>query len=93
MSANSACRNPWSDDTLVSTLKKLWADGFSAGFIARELTKAAGFAITRSAVIGKVHRLDIAARVKPVVARYVPPPKPKAVKPPKPVVVLVPVRL
>jgi GcrA cell cycle regulator len=48
----------WNDER-VETLKRLWADGLSASQIAAELG-----GITRNAVIGKVHRLGLAARAK-----------------------------
>jgi GcrA cell cycle regulator len=48
----------WTDER-VETLKKLWADGFSASQIAAELT-----GVTRNAVIGKVHRLGFSERAK-----------------------------
>lgn len=44
-------------DTRIETLKKLWADGLSASQVAAELG-----GVTRSAVIGKVHRLGLARR-------------------------------
>lgn len=44
----------WTDKR-VATLKKLWADGLSASQIASRLG-----GVTRSAVIGKVHRLELA---------------------------------
>ena len=47
----------WTDDA-VARLKVLWADGLSASRIARELG-----AMSRNAVLGKVHRLDLAARM------------------------------
>jgi GcrA cell cycle regulator len=47
----------------VELLKKLWADGFSAGQIARKIE------VTRNAVIGKVHRLRLTC---PNAARRVP---------------------
>jgi GcrA cell cycle regulator len=50
----------WSDDR-VELLKKLWQSGLSASQIAAEL----GF-VTRNAVIGKVHRLGLSGRGKPV---------------------------
>jgi GcrA cell cycle regulator len=49
---------PWTEDR-VETLKKLWADGLSASQIAAKL----GMGVTRNAVIGKVHRLNLAGRV------------------------------
>ena len=48
----------WTDDR-VELLKKLWADGLSASHIAIELG-----GISRNSVIGKVHRLGLAARAK-----------------------------
>lgn len=49
---------PWTDER-VDLLKKLWADGLSASQIANKL----GMGVTRNAVIGKVHRLNLAGRV------------------------------
>ncbi len=48
----------WTDER-VDALKKLWADGLSASQIAGELG-----GITRSAVIGKVHRLGLSGRAR-----------------------------
>lgn len=45
----------WDNPDTVETLRKLWMDGKSA----REVAKAFGNQVTRSAVIGKVHRLGI----------------------------------
>lgn len=49
----------WTDER-VDQLRKLWMDGFSASQIAATL----GNAITRNAVIGKVHRLGLSGRIK-----------------------------
>jgi len=46
----------WTDDR-VELLKKLWAEGLSASQIAGRLG-----GVTRNAVIGKVHRLNLASR-------------------------------
>jgi GcrA cell cycle regulator len=84
--------NPgWSPDR-VETLKALWAEGYSAGQIAVQLG-----AVTRNAVIGKVHRLGLPGRAvasrKPprrtmprrgpggAMLRGKPAPKPEAVPP------------
>jgi GcrA cell cycle regulator len=48
----------WTDER-VELLKKLWNDGLSASQIAGELG-----AVTRNAVIGKVHRLGLSGRAK-----------------------------
>lgn len=48
----------WTDER-VELLKKLWSDGLSASQIAAELG-----AVTRNAVIGKVHRLGLSGRAK-----------------------------
>lgn len=48
----------WTDER-VEVLKKLWTGGLSASRIAGELG-----GVTRNAVIGKVHRLGLAARAK-----------------------------
>ncbi|KPF47252.1 GcrA family cell cycle regulator [Rhizobium sp. G187] len=49
----------WSDDR-VEKLKRLWADGLSASQIAAQL----GGGVSRNAVIGKVHRLNLPGRAK-----------------------------
>ena len=48
----------WTDER-VELLKKLWAEGLSASQIAAELG-----GVTRNAVIGKVHRLQLSGRAK-----------------------------
>ena len=53
----------WTEER-VELLKKLWMEGFSASQIANEL----GDGVTRNAVIGKVHRLKLSGRAKPVSA-------------------------
>lgn len=58
-------RNPkfnWTDER-VERLKKLWADGRSASFAAKEL---GGDQLTRSAVLGKIHRLGLPPRAADV---------------------------
>ena len=47
----------WTDER-VELLKKMWSEGQSASQIAKELG-----AVTRNAVIGKVHRLGLSNRV------------------------------
>ena len=49
----------WTDER-VALLRRLWEDGQSASKIAAQLG-----GVTRNAVIGKVHRLGLAGRVKP----------------------------
>ena len=46
----------WTDER-IALLTRLWREGFSASQVARQLG-----AVSRSAVIGKVHRLGIAGR-------------------------------
>lgn len=50
----------WSEER-TATLKKLWLEGLSASQVARQLG-----GVSRSAVIGKVHRLGITVRDTPV---------------------------
>jgi GcrA cell cycle regulator len=50
----------WTDDR-VELLKKLWTEGLSASQIAGRL----GAGVTRNAVIGKVHRLNLSGRAQP----------------------------
>ncbi|MGU3536611.1 GcrA family cell cycle regulator [Methylobacterium sp. A54F] len=49
----------WTDER-VELLRRLWEEGQSASKIAAQLG-----GVTRNAVIGKVHRLGLAGRVKP----------------------------
>jgi GcrA cell cycle regulator len=53
----------WSEER-TAVLKKLWLEGLSASQVARQLG-----GVSRSAVIGKVHRLGITAREAPVRTR------------------------
>lgn len=53
----------------VALMRKLWLEGLSASQIARELT-----GVTRNAVIGKVHRIGLAARNMPSRPEYYPKP-------------------
>jgi GcrA cell cycle regulator len=49
----------WNEER-TATLRKLWLEGMSASQVARQLG-----GVSRSAVIGKVHRLGITVRDKP----------------------------
>ncbi len=49
----------WTDER-VELLKKLWSEGLSASQIAGRL----GSGVTRNAVIGKVHRLNLSGRAQ-----------------------------
>lgn len=50
------------DDTVTEALRKLWAAGMSASQCATALATEHNIAVSRSAVIGKVHRLGLAGR-------------------------------
>jgi GcrA cell cycle regulator len=49
----------WNDER-IETLTRLWREGYSASQVARQLG-----GVSRSAVIGKVHRLGVAGRDAP----------------------------
>ena len=51
----------WTDERVVA-LRDAWANGLSGQEIARELYDKHGFKTTRSAVLGKVHRLRLEKR-------------------------------
>ncbi len=68
----------WTDER-VELLKKLWVEGHSASQIAARLTSVEK-PITRNAVIGKVHRLNLTGRVMEEKA----PKEPKALGRPQP---------
>ncbi len=55
----------WNEER-TATLRKLWLEGLSASQVARQLG-----GVSRSAVIGKIHRLGITARETPVRPRTV----------------------
>jgi GcrA cell cycle regulator len=67
----------WNDER-VELLKKLWNDGLSASQIAAELG-----AVTRNAVIGKVHRLGLSGRAKTATPAQQRPRKPAPVAAPR----------
>src|SRR5438876_11617406 len=69
----------WTDER-VEMLKKLWADGLSASQIAGELG-----GVTRNAVIGKVHRLNLSGRAKPAGNAAPRVHRPRALTSPRPV--------
>ncbi len=49
----------WAEDTIVR-LRSLWDEGLSTAEIGRRL------GITKNAVVGKAHRLDLPARPSPI---------------------------
>jgi hypothetical protein len=57
---------PWTEER-VELLKKLWAEGLSASQIAGRLLQG----VTRNAVIGKVHRLNLSEQPSPATLRPV----------------------
>ncbi len=70
----------WTDER-IATLKKMWEGGSTASQIAEELG-----GVSRNAVIGKAHRLDLKARPSPVKANDPKPAQPRAEAPaPRPV--------
>jgi GcrA cell cycle regulator len=66
----------WSEER-VDLLKRLWGDGLSASQIAGQL----GGGVTRNAVIGKVHRLGLAGRIKPGAPAPMPAAPPRKARP------------
>jgi GcrA cell cycle regulator len=70
----------WTEER-VELLRKLWAEGLSASQIAAQLG-----AVSRNAVIGKVHRLKLAGRgrtsAQPARAKKASAPKPQSAPPP-----------
>jgi len=69
----------WTDDR-IGRLKKLWLEGQTAEQIARDLANG----ITRSAVLGKVHRMGLSAgRPGRQAARPAASPKPPRLAPPR----------
>jgi GcrA cell cycle regulator len=49
----------WADDTIIR-LRELWAEGHSTAEIGRRL------GVSKNAVVGKAHRLDLPARPSPI---------------------------
>lgn len=60
----------WTDDT-VARLRALWAEGHSTAEIGRRM------AITKNAVVGKAHRLDLPGRPSPIRRGAKPQPRPQ----------------
>ena len=73
-------RTPWNEDR-VGALRRLWDEGHATAEIGRRLR------VSKNAVVGKAHRLDVPARPDPIGRRGRirqrpdPPPRPAA-KPP-----------
>ena len=65
----------WNDDR-IGRLKTLWSEGQSAAQVSRDL----GHGITRSAVLGKVHRLGLSAGRAAVPAKAPPRPAPASLR-------------
>jgi len=59
---HNSFNTPWTTER-DEMLKQLWADGYSASLIADKL--ANGVKLTRCAVLGRVHRLELPARKHP----------------------------
>lgn len=51
----------WTDER-IAQLKKMWKEGKSAA----EIAKVLGKGVTRNAVIGKAHRMDLSGRPSPI---------------------------
>ena len=49
----------WTEDA-ITTLRQLWSEGLSTAEIGRRM------GISKSAVVGKAHRLNLAARPSPI---------------------------
>lgn len=79
------CFMTWSDNQ-VAELKVMWGDGMSCSQISRVLNKKYPYQVSRSAVIGKVHRLGLTGRTPRVSPQRTYPPKPPKQKrqPPTP---------
>ena len=54
----------WRDE-VIDKLRKLQAEGLSAAQIALQLHQAFGISVTRSAVLGKLHRMELSSGKKP----------------------------
>ena len=54
----------WRDE-VIDTLRQLQTEGLSAAQIARQLNQAFEISVTRSAVIGKLHRMALSSGKKP----------------------------
>ncbi len=63
---NEERRLSWTDER-ISQLKSMWEKGMTASQIAEELG-----GVSRNAVIGKAHRLDLQSRPSPVKANEAP---------------------
>lgn len=64
----------WDADT-VCMLRQLWAEGHGASEIGRRM------GISKNAVVGKAHRLDLPARPSPIRRGFDTPPRPRGGQP------------
>ena len=66
----------WAEETIVR-LRELWAEGHSTAEIGRRL------GVSKNAVVGKAHRLDLSARPSPIrrEGEYVPAPRRPKLRP------------
>jgi len=55
----------WTDAQEAMLIRRIDGDGVSAGVAAKALSQAAGAPVSRSAVLGKIHRLRAAGRMRP----------------------------
>ncbi len=76
----------WNDDT-VAKLRQLWDEGHSTAEIGRHL------GVSKNAVVGKAHRLDLPSRKSPIrrTGLGTPLPRPRRLSPPKPLKTWTPV--
>lgn len=62
-------KSRWDDDAGIEQLRTLWAEGHSTSEIARRI------GVTKNAIVGKAHRLDLPGRPSPIRrGEYVSPP-------------------
>lgn len=62
-------KSRWDDDAGIEQLRTLWAEGHSTSEIARRI------GVTKNAIVGKAHRLDLPGRPSPIRrGECVPPP-------------------
>jgi len=68
----------WNDD-MVANLRQLWDEGHSTAEIGRRL------GVSKNAVVGKAHRLDLPSWPSPIkrTGLATPPPRPRRLSPPK----------
>lgn len=66
MNNGTAAKGPWKDPRCDRVLIELWRDGLSTAQIAKRVRERCHVEVTKNAVVARVHRLALPARLLPI---------------------------